>query len=72
MEYDFIIVGQGIAGTVLADHLIGSGFKILVIDESGLSNSSRVAGGLFNPITGRNMVKTWRADELFSYGNRLD
>jgi len=67
MKYDFIIVGQGIAGTVLADHLLKAGYKILVIDKLNLSNSSRVAGGLFNPITGRKMVKTWRADDLFEY-----
>lgn len=67
MEYDFIIVGQGIAGTVLTDHLLSAGFKVLVIDDSALSNSSRVAGGLYNPITGRKMVKTWRADDLFGY-----
>jgi len=67
MKYDFIIVGQGIAGTVLSDHLLDAGLKVLVIDNSSLSNSSRVAGGLYNPITGRKMVKTWRADDLFNY-----
>jgi glycine oxidase len=67
MKYDFIIVGQGIAGTVLSDHLMSANLKVLVIDDSELSNSSRVAGGLFNPITGRKMVKTWRADDLFNY-----
>jgi glycine/D-amino acid oxidase-like deaminating enzyme len=67
MKYDFIIVGQGIAGTVLSDHLMSAGLEVLVIDNSELSNSSRVAGGLYNPITGRKMVKTWRADDLFNY-----
>ena len=65
MDVDFIIVGQGIAGTVLADHLMAVGKNVLVFDEPSLSNSSRVAGGLYNPITGRKMVKTWLADELF-------
>ena len=67
MKYDFIIVGQGIAGTVLSDHLMSTGLKVLVIDDLELSNSSRVAGGLYNPITGRKMVKTWRANDLFNY-----
>lgn len=67
MEVDYIIVGQGIAGTVLADHLISSGFRVLVYDDPTQSNSSLVAGGLYNPITGRKMVKTWLADELFPY-----
>lgn len=67
MKWDYIIVGQGIAGTVLADHLIQAGKKVLVYDNPSISNSSRVAGGLYNPITGRKMVKTWLADELFPY-----
>lgn len=67
MEVDYIIVGQGIAGTVLADHLMSNGHSVQVYDDPAQSNSSRVAGGLYNPITGRKMVKTWLADELFSY-----
>jgi len=67
MKVDYIIVGQGIAGTVLADHLIQEGKKVLVFDDESLSNSSKVAGGLYNPVTGRKMVKTWWADKLFPY-----
>ncbi len=37
----------------------------MVIDEPGNNESSRVAAGLYNPITGRKMVKTWQADVLF-------
>lgn len=67
MEVDYMIVGQGIAGTVLADHLLKEGLKVKVYDDCAQSNSSRVAGGLYNPITGRKMVKTWLADDLFPY-----
>lgn len=41
--------------------------KILVIDNPLSTTSSRVAAGLFNPITGRKMVKSWLADKLFPY-----
>lgn len=67
MEVDYLLVGQGIAGTVLADHLLSAGQRVMVIDSPVHSNSSRVAGGLYNPITGRKMVKTWKADVLFPY-----
>ena len=67
MQKDVIIVGQGIAGSVLADHLTKKGLNIVVFDDASLSNSSKVAGGLYNPITGRKMVKTWNADALFGY-----
>jgi glycine oxidase len=66
-EYDFIIVGQGLAGTCLAFELNSRGKKVLVFDDPQMHSSSTVAGGLFNPVTGRNMVLTWKAHELFPY-----
>jgi len=66
-EYDFIIVGQGLAGTCLANELLDKNKRILVIDSPGIASASKVAGGIFNPITGRNMVLTWKADELFPF-----
>lgn len=67
MVVDYIIVGQGIAGTVMAHTLMKEQQRVVVIHNSRLPSSSKVAGGLFNPITGRKMVKTWKADSLFSY-----
>lgn len=65
METDFLLIGQGLAGTVLAYRLKQAGKKIRIIDQPAANNSSRVAAGLFNPVTGRKMVKTWKADSLF-------
>src|SRR5690606_5670358 len=65
MKVDFLLIGQGIAGTLLSYRLIGAGKKVYVIDQPGKNNSSRVAAGLFNPVTGRKMVKTWDADLIF-------
>ncbi len=67
MVVDYIIVGQGIAGTVMSHTLIKAKQRVAVIHNSEMPSSSKVAGGLFNPITGRKMVKTWKADALFSY-----
>ena len=67
MRVDYLVVGAGIAGSVLARQLLEMGKRVMVIDEPSLSNSSKVAGGLYNPITGRKMVKTWNGDVLFEY-----
>lgn len=67
MQVDYLIVGAGIAGSVLADHLLNENKSIILVDNPNLSNSSKVAGGLYNPITGRKMVKTWNCDQLFDY-----
>lgn len=68
-EYDYIIVGQGLAGSCLALELIDRGKSVLVFNDAKGNSSSRVAGGLINPITGRKMVLTWRAKELFPFLN---
>ncbi len=65
MEVDFLLIGQGIAGTALAFELSQRGKSVLIIDDQKHHSSSRVAAGLYNPITGRKMVKTWYCDALF-------
>lgn len=66
IKVDYIIVGQGLAGSWLAYELLQRGLTIVVFDENKQETSSKKAAGIYNPITGRKMVKTWRADELFS------
>lgn len=61
---DFIIVGQGIAGSVLALSLIKSGYTVCVIDKQDLSLSSRIAAGIWNPVVFKRLAKSWLADEV--------
>jgi len=60
----YIIVGQGIAGTLLSYFLLKSGQNIIVIDNHHEGSSSKAAAGIMNPITGRRYVKSWKIDEL--------
>lgn len=64
-EVDHIVVGQGLAGSCLALELLRRGKKILVFDEPEKNRASSVAAGLFNPITGKRMTKSWKAEKLF-------
>jgi glycine oxidase len=61
---NYIIVGQGLAGTILAQTLVNKGKSVVVIDKQGMSNASRVAAGLYNPVVFKRLVKSWMADEL--------
>lgn len=63
IHLNYIIVGQGIAGSVLAWELVQREKKILIFDP-GKNNATLAASGIINPITGRNYVKTWMADEV--------
>ncbi|MEX1240600.1 MAG: FAD-dependent oxidoreductase [Cyclobacteriaceae bacterium] len=65
LDIDLLIIGQGLAGSAVAMRAVSRGYKILVLDEPTENRSSLIAAGLFNPITGKNNVKTWLADEIF-------
>lgn len=67
MNFDYIIVGQGIAGTVLAHSFRKEGYNVLIVDNGKENTSSKVAAGLFNPVTGKRVVKTWLADTIFPF-----
>ena len=64
--WDFIIVGQGLAGTTLAWHLHDSGQRVLLIDAAQPVTSSKIAAGLITPITGQRLVLTSRFDEYLT------
>ncbi len=63
----YLIVGQGIAGTVLAHHFLSAAIPFEIWDSPKHFKSSYAAGGIFNPVTGRKLEKTWLAEALFTY-----
>ncbi|MDQ3192745.1 MAG: FAD-binding oxidoreductase [Bacteroidota bacterium] len=67
MQIDYLIVGQGIAGSLLAEELLKRNKKILVIDNNHKSSSSMVAAGLYNPVVFKRFAKSWMADELIPF-----
>lgn len=66
VETDYLIVGQGIAGTMLAYTLLKAGKRVMVIDR-GRDIASEIAGGIINPVTGKRMVRSWKAEELLDF-----
>jgi glycine oxidase len=49
-QKEILIIGQGIAGTILSYRLKLLGIPFAVIDEPRYSRSSRIAAGLVNPV----------------------
>ena len=68
---DMLIVGQGVAGSVLARTLEQRGLSVHLVSSPQLPSASSVAAGIVNPLTGRKLVKTWEADRLFPYLHRF-
>lgn len=67
MIVDYIIIGQGISGTLLSFKMMQQNISHVVIDHSKPYTASKVASGVINPITGRRFVKTWMIDELMPF-----
>jgi glycine/D-amino acid oxidase-like deaminating enzyme len=69
-NYNYLIAGQGIAGTMLAHFFLKRGKRILVADSFNSSSSSNIAAGLFNPVTGKRLVTTWKADLILPFARQ--
>lgn len=61
---DVLIVGQGLAGTLLAWELERAGIDFAIADQGQANAASLAAAGIINPVTGRRLVKTWRIETL--------
>lgn len=67
----FLIIGQGLAGTLTGYRLEQAGHTVHYVDAPDQTAASSVAAGIVNPITGRRFVKSWRIDELLPVAKTL-
>ena len=70
-KIDFIIAGQGLAGSLLAHSLLKKNATIRIIDPVESNTSSNVAAGIIHPVTGRRIVKSWKADVLIPFAEYI-
>lgn len=67
MNYQYLIIGQGLCGTWLSYYLQKENKSFIVIDNDNNNSPSKIAAGIINPVTGRRMVETWMIDELLPF-----
>lgn len=67
---NFLVVGLGIAGSMVTYFLMKSGFNVTVVDQYRPNTPSKVAAGLINPITGRKFLKSWKIDQLLPFAKQ--
>lgn len=58
---DYIIVGSGLAGIAFSETLLQNQKSFVVFDNQS-QNSSRVAGGLYNPVILKRFSQVWDAE----------
>ncbi|MDO9000129.1 MAG: FAD-dependent oxidoreductase [Bacteroidota bacterium] len=68
---EFIIVGRGLAASVIAHALHQENISFKIIGNESLSNCSKVAAGIWNPIVFKRLTKSWLADEIIPYLNQF-
>lgn len=59
-----LIVGQGLAGTILACKLLDNNIPFNIIDNPVKFTASKVASGLYNPIVLKRMKPVWNASKF--------
>lgn len=64
--HDVLIIGQGLAGTVLSETLADGGLRVMMFDAHLPGRASAVATGVVNPIVLRRTVPSWRASEMLA------
>lgn len=59
---DYLIIGSGLAGISFAEKALQNGKSIFVMDNNS-QNSSKIAGGLYNPVILKRFSEVWKAKE---------
>lgn len=57
---DYIIVGQGVAGSCMALHLLENNKSFIVIDDNA-HKASAIAAGIYNPVVLKRFAIVWNA-----------
>lgn len=57
---EVVIVGQGLAGSLLGWECDRRGIPFHIVDPGHATAASRVGAGLISPLTGRRLAPTWR------------
>ena len=58
LTVDFLILGQGICGTLLSRALLSRGARVLVVADPARPGSSLAAAGIINPVGGKRLWRT--------------
>ncbi len=66
MKTDFLLVGQGLAGSLLAIELLQGGASVKLVDRGTAESATAVSTGIINPLTGRLFALSWQFETLMA------
>ncbi len=68
---DVLIVGQGLAGSTLGYYLSQTSAKFAIIDNRHRFSSSKIAGGIVDPLSGKRLTLSWKAELLIPFAKQF-
>lgn len=63
---NYLIIGQGIAGSALAYHLMKAGARVVIVDHHHHESSSVISTGILNPLSGKRFALTPEYEEHYT------
>ncbi len=63
---DYLVVGLGLSGLSICNHLENRG-RSFVVFENDSQSSSKIAGGIYNPVILKRFTLAWEADKQINY-----
>lgn len=63
-KVEFLIIGQGLAGTLLAFEMMQNNIDFRIVSSLQKSKSSLVAAGMINPLVFKRLTKSWKLNDL--------
>jgi len=70
-EVDFIVVGQGLSGSVLVNEMLQRKLRFIVIENFHKNTASHAAIGMHNPLIIKRLRKSWMARQLISESKKF-
>lgn len=70
MNKDILIVGRGLAGTLLSYFCKLHSKSYLIIDKHLPGEASSIAAGMYTPVSGKRMAKSWMAETLIPFATQ--
>lgn len=67
---DYIIVGSGLAGIAFAETLLQHNKSFVVFDNNS-QNSTKIAGGLYNPVILKRFSQVWNANSQLEIAHKF-
>jgi glycine/D-amino acid oxidase-like deaminating enzyme len=71
VQKDFIIVGQGLAGTAVALNLLKQGASVMVMDGQKTINASIAAAGMYHPMVFKQLTTCWLGQDALDFAEQF-